>query len=60
VLTTDQGSSHVIDPDEITAFQRNGIATPYVLRVELSDVDVLQNDVLSTNDTKTFALDNTR
>jgi hypothetical protein len=50
----------MVDPDEIASFQRNGIATPYVLRVELSNVNVLQDNVLSTNDAKTFALNDTR
>ena len=60
VLTTDQGSANVIYPDEVASFQRDGITTPNVLRVQLSNVDVLQDDILSTHNAKTFALDDTR
>ena len=49
----------MVDPDEITSFQSNGIAAPDVLRVQLSDVDILQNDVLSAHNTETLALDDT-
>jgi len=49
----------MVDPDEIASFQSNSIATPNVLRVELSDVDILQNDVLSTDNAEAFALNDT-
>lgn len=48
-----------VDPDKVAAIQCNGIATPNVLRVELGNVDVLQNNILFTHDTETFTLDDT-
>ena len=48
-----------VNPNLVASVQSNSIATPYVLRVQLSDVDILHNDVLSTHDTKTFAFDDT-
>lgn len=59
MLATNQGSTDMVDPHEIASFQSNSIAAPNVLRVELSDVDVLQNDVLSAHDAETFAFDDT-
>ena len=49
----------MVDPHEVASFQSNSIAAPNVLRVQLSDVDILQNDVLSTNNSKALALDDT-
>jgi len=59
VLAADVGGSNVINPDEVRAINLNGITTPNVLRVELSDVDVLNDDVLGTLDVQTLTLDNT-
>lgn len=60
VLTADQGSSDVVDPDEVGVIQGNSIATPDVLRVEGSDVNVLNDDVLGTlGNVKALPLDNT-
>ena len=50
---------NVIDPHHIAAFQCYSIAAPYVLRVELGDVDVLQDDVASAHNAETFTLDDT-
>jgi hypothetical protein len=50
----------VINPNHITALQSNGVATPHVLRVKLSDVNVLQDDVCSTHNAEAFTLDDTR
>lgn len=38
----------LVDPDHVGTSQRDSITTPDVLRVELSDVDVLDNDVRNT------------
>lgn len=60
VLTTNQGGSDVVDPDEVGVIQGNSIATPDVLGVESSDVNVLNDDVLGTlGNVKALALDNT-
>lgn len=49
----------VIDPDHITAIESDGITTPDVLRVELGDVNVLDDNVAGTiGDIEAFALDN--
>lgn len=45
-LATDQGDLAVVDPYEVRAVNSDGITTPDVLRVELRDVDVLDDDVL--------------
>lgn len=51
----------VVDPDEIGAGERDGVAAPDVLRVEVRDVDVLDNHVLGTvGDTQSLALNHTR
>lgn len=48
----------VIDPNHIAAIESDGIATPDVLRVELGDMNVLDDDVAGTiGDIETFALD---
>jgi hypothetical protein len=50
----------MIDPHHVTALQSDSITAPNVLWVQLGDVDVLQDDVASTHDTKAFAFDDTR
>jgi hypothetical protein len=50
----------VVDPHHVTALQSDSITTPNVLRVQFGDVDVLQDDVASTHNTKAFTLNNTR
>lgn len=47
-LATDQGDLDVVNPDLVGAIQTDSITTPDVLRVELRDVDVLDDDILST------------
>ena len=49
----------MVDPHHITAFQGDGIAAPYVLRVELGHMDVLDNDVGSTGNAETTTLKDT-
>ena len=58
----EEGSKYlyVINPYEVASFQSNRIATPHVLRIQLSNVDVLQDDILSTHDAETFTLDDAR
>lgn len=51
---------YVVDPHHVAAVQGDGIATPHILRVQLSDVDVLQNDIGSTNNAKALSLNDTR
>lgn len=59
VLTTDERSGNMVNPDVVSVVEGNGITTPDVLRVELSDVNVLDDDVLGTNDSETLATDDT-
>lgn len=59
VLAANVGGSNVVDPDKIRTINLDSITSPNVLRVQLSDVDVLNDDVLSALDVKTLALDNT-
>ena len=50
----------MINPDQVTASNSDGISTPDVLRVELSDVNVLNNDVLgSVGHAETLSTNNT-
>lgn len=50
----------VVDPDHVSVIQGDGITTPDVVRVEVGDVDVLDDDVLCARDnSQTLALDNT-
>ena len=51
----------MVNPDLIRAVKRNGITTPNKLRVEVSDGDVLDDDILrSATEAETFAFDRTR
>lgn len=59
VLTPNVRGSNMVNPNKIRAVDLDSITTPNVLRVQLGDVDVLNDDVLSTLDVKTLALDNT-
>lgn len=47
-LTTDQGELAVVDPDQVGSSKSESITTPDVLRVKLSDVNILDDNVLST------------
>ena len=50
----------MVDPDHVGTCQSNGIAAPDVLRVELGDVNVLDDDVLDTvGKSDALALDDT-
>lgn len=52
------GYRDVINPDLVGAIERDGITTPDVLGVEISNVDVLDDDVLgTTTHSQTLALD---
>ncbi len=58
VLAPDEGGGNMVDPDHVGVVQGDGISTPDVLRVEIGDVDVLDDDVLGTADhAEAFALD---
>lgn len=60
VLTGDTGSGNVVDPDKVSLVQGDGITTPDILRVDVSDSDVLDDDVLgAADDTDTTALNDT-
>lgn len=57
-LSTDEGELVVVDPDLVGAVEGDGIATPDVLRVQVGDVDVLDDDVLcSAADAEALAHD---
>ena len=48
----------MIDPNQIRAVERDRITAPNKLRVEVSDGDVLDNDIgRSTTEAETFAFD---
>lgn len=48
------------NPDEVRAIHSNSISTPDVLGVEVSDMDILDDDVLGTvGHTQTLSTDNT-
>lgn len=58
VLTADKGDLNVVDPDQVGAGEGDGIAAPDILRVQLSEVHVLDDDVLGTvRKTDSFAAD---
>ncbi len=60
VLTGNQVGGNVINPDHVGAVNGDGITTPDVLRVDLSETNVLDNDVLDVaGHADTLALDNT-
>ena len=60
VLTGDQISGNVVDPDKIGTVDGDSITTPDVLRVDIGETNVLDDDVLRTrDDTDTLALDDT-
>lgn len=59
-LATDQRDLDMVDPDLVGAIQGDSITTPDVLRVELRDVDVLDDDILDTaSQTQTLAAKDT-
>lgn len=61
VLTADRVGGDVVDPDQISAGQGDGITTPDVLGVQLGDADVLDDDVLhAVGEVETLALDDSR
>ena len=45
MLPSDLARLHVINPDAVCASKSDRVTTPDVLRVELSDVDVLNDDI---------------
>jgi hypothetical protein len=58
--SSDSSYLDVVDPDHVSVIQGDGITTPDVVRVEVGDVDVLDDDVLRARDnSQTLALDNT-
>lgn len=59
-LTTDQRDLDVVNPDLVSTIQRDGVATPDVFRVDIGDVDVLDDHVARTaRQTKTLPADDT-
>ena len=51
---------NVIDPDIVCFVQGDGVSAPDILRVDVGDLDVLQNDVLSPVDnSQAFTFDDT-
>ena len=60
MLTGDQISGDVVNPDKVSAVDGDSITTPDVLGVDVSETDVLDDDVLGfRNNADTLALDNT-
>ena len=59
VLTADERSGDMVDPDVVGIVKSNGITTPDELRVQLSDVNVLDDNVLGTDNAETLSTDNT-
>lgn len=60
VLSSDERSSHMIDPDHIGIVDGDGIAAPDERRVELRDLDVLDDDVACAADnTQALSLEDT-
>jgi hypothetical protein len=60
VLAADEGGLDVVNPNEVAAVEGNSITTPDILRVQVGDVDVLNNDVLhAAGDTETLANNDT-
>lgn len=58
VLAANVVGGDVVDPDQISAGQGDGITTPDVLGVQLGDADVLDDDVLhAVGEVETLALD---
>ena len=50
VLAADERGGDVVDPDHVDVVEGDGVAAPDVLRVELGDVDVLDDDVVDAAD----------
>lgn len=48
----------MVDPDEVSVVDGDGVSTPDVLGVDIRDSDILDDDVLcATDDAQTLALD---
>lgn len=61
VLAADGVGGDVVDPDQIRSGQSDGITSPNILRVQLRNANVLDDDVLDTvGHAKTLALDYSR
>lgn len=59
VLAADERSGDMVDPDVVGVVEGDGISSPDKLRVKLSDVNVLDDDVLGVDDAETLTADNT-
>ena len=56
----EQTYSNVIDPDIVCSIQGDGISAPNIFRVDIGDLNVLENDVLSSiHDPQALAFDDT-
>lgn len=58
-LTTNEVDLDVINPDVVGTIESNGITTPDELRVQLSDVNVLNDNIANTGQTETLTTNNT-
>lgn len=60
VLAADERGGDMVDPHHINVVQRDGVASPHVLGVQLRDLDVLDDDILRPADNpKPLALEDT-
>jgi len=51
---------NVVDPDIVCSIQGDGISAPNIFRVDIGDLNVLENDVLSSiHDPQALAFDDT-
>ena len=51
---------NVVDPDVVCSVQGDGISAPNVFRVDIGDLNVLEDDILSSvYDSQAFAFDDT-
>lgn len=57
-MAADEVGLYVVDPDEVGVVQGNGIAAPNILRIEIRNPYILDDNVLRTTDnSEAFALD---
>lgn len=57
VLATDERGSDVVDPDQVSVVEGDGITAPDEARVEVGNMNVLDDDVLGAHDAQALALD---
>lgn len=59
MLATDQRGGNVVDPNQISRVNGDSIASPDVFRVELGNLNILDDDVLHPRDLQALSTDNT-